>query len=274
MFYDEFARKVLAEDLGRGDLFARVGGVSRRAVGKIVAKSDGILAGEPYAEAIARYLGLEISWKKRDGEAFGPGDLIARVYGDAVALLQAERSILNTILHASSVATKAKEFADLAGGKLRVLDTRKTRPFLREFEKYAARVGGVTNHRYGLDDALMLKDTHLAILGDEFEAFMERARTAIPFTAKIEVECESFDMAKRAMEAGADIVMCDNMEIDEIRRVVELRDARYPHVLLEASGNITPQNIARYIDLGIDAISSGAIVHQATWPDISMKIEV
>ena len=268
----EFAKAVLAEDIGRGDLFERVG-KHKEAAAKIVAKSHGVLAGVPYAQAIADELGLTVSWQKSDGEEFAPKELIARVYGDAIALLQAERSLLNTILHASSIATKAREFVRLSEEKIKVLDTRKTRPLLRVFEKYAARVGGVVNHRMGLDDCLMIKDTHLATI-DNLHDFIQKARAFIPFTAKIEVECESFEMAKMAMEAGADIVMCDNMEIEEIKKVVTLRDSKFTHVLLEASGNITPQTIKSYIDLGIDAISSGAIVHQAVWPDISMKIDV
>ena len=270
---ESFAKAVLAEDLGRGDLFERVA-EPKKAAAKIVAKSDAILAGVIYADAIAKELGLEIVWQKSDGETFEKGDIIARIYGDAISLLKAERALLNTILHASSIATKAREFVEASGGKIKVLDTRKTRPLLREFEKYAARVGGVVNHRMGLDDCLMLKDTHLAVLDEDFEEFMQKARQKIPFTAKIEVECEDFAMAKRAMEAGADIVMCDNMSPDEIKQVVEYRNQNHPHVLLEASGNITRETIKIYADLGIDAISSGSIMHQATWPDISMKIEV
>ncbi|BCD61602.1 nicotinate-nucleotide pyrophosphorylase (carboxylating) [Nitratiruptor sp. YY08-26] len=272
MGIEEFAKVVLAEDIGRGDLFERVG-ESRQAAAKIVAKSEGVLAGQPYADAIATQLGLKVSWQKNDGDAFREGDIIAYVYGESIALLKAERSLLNTILHASGIAIKAREFVRLSGGKIKVLDTRKTRPGLRVFEKYAARIGGVINHRMGLDDCLMLKDTHLATIED-LGSFVQKARKAIPFTAKIEIECESFARAKEAMEAGADIIMCDNMEIEEIKKVVELRNEHFSHVLIEASGNITPANIKEYIDTGIDAISSGSIVHQAVWPDISMKIEL
>ncbi len=272
MFIEDFAKAVLAEDIGRGDLFERVA-APKKAAGKIVAKSKGVLAGVPYAEAIAGILDIEIVWEMGDGEEFEPSKTIARLYGDARDLLKGERAILNTILHASSIAAKAREFMRQSRGKIKILDTRKTRPMLREFEKYASRVGGAVNHRMGLDDCLMLKDTHLKVLEEEFEEFMVRAREKIPFTSKIEVECESFDMAKRAFEAGADIVMCDNMEIEEIKRVVELRDAEYKNILIEVSGNITKENLERYVDIGIDAVSSGAIFHQATWPDISMKIE-
>ncbi len=269
--YREFAKEVLAEDIGRGDLFERIG-ESKEAAARIIAKSAGVLAGVPYVEAICALQDLQVDWQKSDGERFEKGDLIARVFGDSVKLLQAERAILNTILHASSIATQARSFVEAAGEKLRVLDTRKTRPKLRVFEKYAARVGGVVNHRLGLDDCLMLKDTHLRTI-DDLQAFLQKARRAIPFTAKIEIECEDVAMARRAMEAGADIVMCDNMALEEIEEVVALRDASYPHVLIEASGNIALENIAEYARLGIDAVSSGSIVHHAVWPDISMKMD-
>ena len=266
----EFAKAVLAEDLGRGDLFERVA-VSKEAEAVIVAKSKGVLAGIPYATAIAKLQNLSISWHKNDGEDFEEKEIIATIKGDWIKLLQAERSLLNTLLHASSIATKAKEFVELSQGKIKVLDTRKTRPLLRVFEKYAARCGGVINHRLGLDDCLMLKDTHLALI-DDWSAFVAKARKKIPFTSKIEIECSSFEDAKRAFAAGADIVMCDNMEPQEIEKVVALRNEWYPWILLEASGNITPERIRLFIDLGIDAISSGAIVHQAIWPDLSMKV--
>ncbi len=268
----DFMKKALAEDVGRGDLFARVA-QPKKAAGKIVAKSDGVLAGVPYADALASLLGFDIVWEKGDGEEFDTGQTIARVFGDSVTLLKAERTLLNTILHASSIATKAKTFVQAAGGKIKVLDTRKTRPHLREFEKYAARVGGVVNHRFGLDDCLMIKDTHLRTLEEPLGEFIQKARAKIPFTAKIEIECENVQMAKEAMEAGADIVMCDNMELEEIKKVVEYRNERYPRVLVEASGNVSLETIAQYAEAGVDAVSSGSIVHQATWPDISMKIE-
>ena len=269
----EFMKRALAEDVGRGDLFERVA-TPKKAAGKIVAKSQGILAGVPYGDALAKLLGFDLVWEKSDGEKFGPGETIARVYGDSITLLKAERTLLNTILHASSIATKARAFVEAAGEKIKVLDTRKTRPHLREFEKYAARVGGVVNHRFGLDDCLMLKDTHLNVLDlEDLGAFITHARSKIPFTAKIEIECEDLEMAKKAMEAGADIVMCDNMEIAEIQAVVAYRNERYPNVLLEVSGNVTLQTIAQYAQIGVDAVSSGSIVHQAVWPDISMKID-
>jgi len=152
------------------------------------------------------------------------------------------------------------------------LDTRKTRPLLRNFEKYAVRCGGGLNHRMGLDDCLMLKDTHLKTI-DDLTSFMQQVREQIPFTANIEIESESFQMAKDAMEAGADIVMCDNMEVGEIKKVVAYRDENHPNTLIEASGNVTLETIGHIATSGVDAISSGSIIHQANWIDLSMRVD-
>lgn len=272
MFFDEFAKEVLAEDIGRGDLFEKIA-KPIFAQAKIVAKSSGVLAGVVYAKSILKYLDLEASWYIDDSGEFQKGDIIAKIRGDSISILKSERAILNTLLHASSIATNTKRFVDiLKDTNIKIVDTRKTRPLLREFEKYAVLCGGGQNHRMGLDDCLMLKDTHLKIV-DNLEDFLKKARKKIPFTSKIEVECEDFNMAKRAMAAGADIVMCDNMEIEEVAKVVEFKDKNYPHILIEVSGNITLENIDRFKDIKIDAISSGGLIHQATWPDISMKME-
>ena len=271
MFLEEFAKKVLAEDLGRGDLFEKIAKpIDSEA--KIVAKSEGVLAGVKYADAIAKVVNLDVTWLKNDSDRFEKGDIIAIIKGKSTDILKSERSILNTILHASSIATTTNRYVEkLKGSKIKILDTRKTRPLLREFEKYAVLCGGGHNHRLGLDDCLMLKDTHLKTVKD-LKEFLIEARKKIPFTSKIEIECEDFEMAKSAMEAGADIVMCDNMEIDEIKKVVEYKMSNFPHVLIEASGNVTLENIERFLDTKIDAISSGSLVHHAVWPDISMKM--
>jgi nicotinate-nucleotide pyrophosphorylase (carboxylating) len=160
---------------------------------------------------------------------------------------------------------------EVAAGKLLILDTRKTRPLLRVFEKYAVRCGGGKNHRLGLDDTLMLKDTHLALFRSIKEA-VERARQVVPFTTKIEVECESVEMAREALEAGVEIVMCDNMEEEKIKEVVRLRDNLSPSTLIEVSGNVTLERLPRLVELGVDAVSSGALIHQATFKDFSMKL--
>ena len=143
---------------------------------------------------------------------------------------------------------------------------------MRDFEKYASRIGGAINHRLGLDDCLMLKDTHLRTIPN-LKEFIKKARKRISWVTKIEIECETFEQVKDAMEAGADIIMCDNMSHQMIKDVVKYRDETHPHILLEASGNITIDTIRSYADTGVDAISSGSIIHQATWLDFSMRVD-
>lgn len=268
----QFIREVLAEDVGRGDLYARVS-ESTPASAKIIAKSDGVVAGEVYLNVLADIEKFTITWHKRDGESFAKGEILMEISGDSHTLLRIERTLLNMLLHASSIATLTRQYVDLVapyGTKL--LDTRKTRPLLRNFEKYATRIGGATNHRMGLDDALMLKDTHLKTI-DNLESFMAEARKKIPFTSKIEIEAEDFEMAKKAMEVGADIVMCDNMSPERLGEVVAFKRENYPSVLLEASGNISLNTIESYARTGVDAISTGSLIHQANWIDLSMKMD-
>ena len=268
----KFVQDALAEDVGRGDLYALVE-PSIDATAKIVAKSDGVLAGAQYVDVLVDQEGLHVEWLKQDSQEFVQGEIIAKISGSSHLLLRCERTILNILLHASSIATLTRKYVKLIepyGTKL--LDTRKTRPLLRNFEKYATRTGGAINHRMGLDDCLMLKDTHLKTI-ENLEEYIKTARTKIPFTCKIEVEAESFEMASLAMSAGADIVMCDNMTPQQMREVVEYKKEHYPHILLEASGNISLQTIESYAQTGIDAISSGSLIHQANWIDLSMKVE-
>ena len=268
----QFIREVLAEDVGRGDLYARVS-EAIPASAKIIAKSDGVLAGEEYLSVLAQMEQFSIVWNKHDGEPFTKGEVLMELSGDSHTLLRIERTLLNMLLHASSIATLTRRYVDIiAPYGTKLLDTRKTRPMLRNFEKYATRIGGATNHRMGLDDALMLKDTHLKTIAN-LESFMEEARKKIPFTSKIEIEAEDFEMAKHAMRCGADIVMCDNMSVEQLREVVEYKWEHHSGVLLEASGNITLETIEAYAATGVDAISTGALIHQANWIDISMKMD-
>ncbi len=267
-----FLNEVLQEDVGRGDLYALVSEPTpARAV--ILAKSDGVLAGRRYLDVLADMEHFSITWHYDDGTSFSQGAELAVIEGDSHTLLRIERTLLNMLLHASSIATLTREFvAVVAPYGTKLLDTRKTRPLLRVFEKYASRCGGAINHRMGLDDSLMLKDTHLKTIGD-LEAFMIRARRAIPFTSKIEIEAESVEDAIRFMSVGADIIMCDNMTPEQLSEVVVYRNEHAPAVLLEASGNISLETIESYAKTGVDAISSGAFIHQASWIDISMKMQ-
>lgn len=272
LMIEKFVIDALAEDVGRGDLYALVES-SVDASAKIIAKSDGVVAGVKYIEVLAKLESFEITWLKNDSEIFLKGDVIATISGDSHTLLRIERTLLNMLLHASSIATLTKKYVNIIepyGVKL--LDTRKTRPQLRIFEKYATRTGGAVNHRMGLDDSLMIKDTHLKTIKN-LKNYISKARKSIPFTAKIEVEAESFEIAKEAMEGGADIVMCDNMTPEQITKIVSYRNENFSHILLEASGNISLETIESYAKSGVDAISSGSLIHQANWIDLSMKMD-
>jgi nicotinate-nucleotide pyrophosphorylase (carboxylating) len=272
MLKEKFIEALVEEDIGRGDLFARIS-QHRQIRAYVIAKSDGILSGKEYVTVLADKYGLNCEWSFNDGDRFNKGEKLLWVFGESKTLLSLERSILDILLHASSIATLTHRYVKaIEGSGVKLLDTRKTRPLLREFEKYAVRCGGGVNHRMGLDDCLMLKDTHLQTIYD-LEGFMKEVRRTIPFTAKVEIECETFEMVQKAMAVGADIVMCDNMPLEEIRRVVAFRNAQYPHILLEASGNVTLETIEALAQTGVDAISSGSIIHQANWIDLSMKVE-
>ncbi len=269
---EEFVKQALKEDIGRGDLFVRV--TKPKAVsGYILAKSDGVFAGQEYLLAMQNLFDVEFTFNVNDSESFKKGEKLVLIKGNSKSLLSLERTILNITLHASSIATLTNQYVQkISKYGVKLLDTRKTRPLLREFEKYAVRCGGGINHRMGLDDCLMLKDTHLKTI-DNLKEFMVEVRAKIPFTAKVEIECEDLEGVKAAMEAGADIVMCDNMTPQQIKEVVAFRDENYPHILLEASGNVTLETIEEIAKTGVDAISSGSTIHQSSWIDLSMKLE-
>lgn len=268
----EVVREAILEDIGRGDLFSLVS--DRRMVeAKIIAKEEGVFSGKLYIQELAEMEHIHIEFLKYDGNPIKVGDVIAYVRGTANKVLMYERVILNIMQHCSGISTNTANFAKLVKDyPVKLLDTRKTRPGLRVMEKYAVRCGGGTNHRLGLDDCLMLKDTHLAAI-DDLHLFIKQARKRIPYTSKIEIECESVEATHEAMAAGADLIMCDNMETSEIKKVVDYRNENYPHVLIEASGNVDKTNILEFAQTGVDAISSGSLIHKAVWLDFSMRIE-
>ncbi len=269
---EEFVKQALKEDIGRGDLFVRVT-KPKEVSGYILAKSDGIFAGQEYLLAMQNLFDVDFTFNVNDGESFKKGEKLVLIKGNSKSLLSLERTILNMTLHASSIATLTNQYVQKINKYgVKLLDTRKTRPLLREFEKYAVRCGGGINHRMGLDDCLMLKDTHLKTI-DNLKEFMQEVRAKIPFTSKVEIECEDLASVKSAMDAGADIVMCDNMKPEQIKEVVAFRDAAFPHILLEASGNVTLDTIEEIAKTGVDAISSGSTIHQSSWIDLSMKLE-
>ncbi len=267
----KFVKKALEEDVGRGDLFSLVGKDSF-ASANIICKDMGIFAGRPYVKTLCKMNKLDVTFYFEDGDALQKGDLVALIEGKSKNILRCERTILNLMQHASGIASNVASYKKvLQGYTLKLLDTRKTRPHLRVFEKYAIRCGGGSNHRMGLDDCLMIKDTHLKTI-DNLKIFIAEAREKLPFTCKIEIESEDVEFAKFAMQCGADIVMCDNMSHEDIKAVVAYKNSHFSHVLLEASGNITKDNIIEYAKTGVDAISSGSLIHQAVWLDFSMKI--
>jgi nicotinate-nucleotide pyrophosphorylase (carboxylating) len=270
MIVDDKIHEALQEDIGRGDLFSLVSD-NRVITADIISKEDGVLAGMVYLEALCKKGGFEYQLFKKDGEQIKYGDLIATIKGASNNLLMYERTMLNFLMHGSGIATNTNRFVQkLQGYNTKLLDTRKTRPGLRVFEKYAVRCGGGNNHRLGLDDCLMIKDTHLGAI-DNLKKFIDSARKKIPYTSKIEIECESVEDAKYAMRCGADLIMCDNMKVEEIMQVVKYKFKNYPHILIEASGNITLETIEKYARTGVNAVSSGSLIHKAVWLDFSMR---
>ncbi|TLD82158.1 carboxylating nicotinate-nucleotide diphosphorylase [Helicobacter sp. MIT 05-5293] len=268
-----FLEQALQEDLGRGDLY-ELFATDRQTKAHIIAKDSGIFSGEQYMQILLESFSIQILSSKSDGEAFVKGDVLCVIEGSYIAILQIERVLLNILAHSSGIATLCSQYVSLLKHlpmPIKLLDTRKTRPLLRELEKYSVRNGGAFNHRFGLDDGLMLKDTHLKHISN-LQEIISKARSRLPFMSQIEVECENLEQVKEAINAGADIVMCDNMTPSEVKEVVQYRNLHAPHILLEASGNITLANIVDYAHTGVDAISVGALIHQAQWVDISMKI--
>ena len=237
---------------------------------ELLAKQDGVIAG---LEVFARVFTLldertEVTFLCKDGDAVRSGQLLGRVRGDIRVLLSGERVALNYLQRMSGIATYTHEVASLLEGTgITLLDTRKTSPNNRVFEKYAVRVGGGCNHRTGLSDGVLLKDNHIGAAGGVAKA-VAMARAYAPFVRKIEIEVENLDQTREAVEAGADIIMLDNMSDADMRAAVQLIAGR---AQTECSGNVTKENIARLKDIGVDFVSSGALTHSAPILDLSMK---
>ena len=236
----------------------------------LICKQDGIICGLQVFERVLTLLdeSTKVQFFVQDGEAVKAGLLMAKVHGDIRTLLCGERTALNYLQRMSGIATYTHEVASLlAGSKTKLLDTRKTTPNNRIFEKYAVRTGGGNNHRYNLSDGVLLKDNHIGAAGGVKEA-IAAAKEYAPFVRKIEVEVENQKMVEEAVEAGADIIMLDNMDTDALKKAIAFIDGRAE---IEVSGNVTKENIARLVDLGVDFISSGALTHSAPIMDISLK---
>lgn len=268
---DKLIRMALQEDITSEDVSTNA--VMRSAVKgtvDLIAKEDGIIAGLDVYARVFQILDekTEISFNFKDGDAVKKGDLLGTVTGDIRVLLSGERVALNYLQRMSGIATYTKQVSKLLeGSKVTLLDTRKTTPNCRVFEKYAVRIGGGCNHRYNLSDGVLLKDNHIGAAGSVAKA-VAMAKEYAPFVRKIEIEVETMEQVKEAVEAGADIIMLDNMTPEMMKQAVALIDGK---AQTECSGNVTKENIAKIRDIGVDFVSSGALTHSAPILDISMK---
>lgn len=268
---DHLIKEALREDISSEDVTTNA--VMKEAVeGEVdlICKQDGIIAGLDIFSRVFELLDDKVCVELycKDGDAVEKGQLMGKVKGDIRVLLSGERVALNYLQRMSGIATYTHEVASLLeGSKTKLLDTRKTTPNMRIFEKYAVRVGGGYNHRYNLSDGVLLKDNHIGAAGSVAKA-VQMAKEYAPFVRKIEVEVENLDMVREAVGAGADIIMLDNMSPEEMKEAIKIIDGR---AQTECSGNVTKENIANVLSVGVDYISSGALTHSAPILDISLK---
>ena len=268
---DKLIRMALEEDITSEDVSTNaVMPTNVKGTVDLIAKEDGVIAGMDVYARVFKLLdeSMEIEMFCQDGDEVKKGDLMAKVTGDIRVLLSGERVALNYLQRMSGIATYTRSVAKLLEGSgVTLLDTRKTTPNCRVFEKYAVRVGGGCNHRYNLSDGVLLKDNHIGAAGSITKA-IQMAKAYAPFVRKIEIETETLEQVVEAVEAGADIIMLDNMTPEVMKQAVALIDGR---AQTECSGNITKENIARIREIGVDFVSSGALTHSAPILDISMK---
>ena len=268
---DKYILSALEEDISSEDVTTNA--VMREALrGEVdlICKQDGVIAGLPVFERTFKLLdnNTQVVFFCKDGDTVTKGQLLAKVYGDIRVLLSGERVALNYLQRMSGIATYTRNMVKLfEGTNTKLLDTRKTTPNMRIFEKYAVCVGGGHNHRYNLSDGVLLKDNHIGAAGSVTKA-VQMAKEYAPFVRKIEVEVETLDMVKEAVAVGADIIMLDNMTVDQMREAIQIIDGRAE---TECSGNVTKENVAQLTALGVNYISSGALTHSAPILDISLK---
>ena len=268
---DQLIRMALQEDITSEDVSTNaVMPTATKGTVDLIAKEDGVIAGLDIYARVFTILdeNTEIDFHCKDGDDVKKGQLMATVTGDIRVLLSGERVALNYLQRMSGIATYTRQVAGLLeGSNVTLLDTRKTTPNCRVFEKYAVRVGGGCNHRYNLSDGVLLKDNHIGAAGSVTKA-VQMSKAYAPFVRKIEIEVETLEQVKEAVEAGADIIMLDNMTPEVMKQAVELIDGR---AQTECSGNITKENIQKICEIGVDFVSSGALTHSAPILDISMK---
>lgn len=269
--YRDIVRHAIAEDVGRGDV-TTAATVDRgaRAKGEIVAKAFCVVAGLDVAAEVFRQLDPQVAFvvNRPDGSRCSRGDVVAQVWGSAAAMLTAERTALNLLQRMSGTATLTRRFVEAAGGRIVILDTRKTTAGLRTLEKYAVRAGGGTNHRSGLHDAVLIKDNHIRLAGG-VAAAVERMRAAQP-TMPIEIEAQSLEQVDEAIAAGASMILLDNLTLDETREAVRRIEGR---AKVELSGGVTLERIPELATTGADFVSVGALTHSAPAADLSFEVE-
>jgi len=272
---DSILMEALYEDAGDGDVTTcAVIPESHRSRATLIAKEPFLLAGLPFAERIFRLVSPKSEFKayKKDGDAVKRGIIIAKINGNTRDLLMVERTALNLLQRLSGIATLTRKFVDCVKGlSVKIVDTRKTTPGLRFFEKYAVRVGGGANHRFGLFDGILIKDNHINAAGG-IKKTVRLAKKNAQHIFKVEVEVKNIREVKSALSAGAEIIMLDNMVIEDIKKSVEIIRKQNPHVTVEASGNIKMENVRAIAETGVDLISIGALTHSAVAVDISMNI--
>lgn len=267
----DLIERSLKEDIGTGDITTNSTISEEKMItGRFIAKEDGILCGMEVARAVFSFIdpAIQLENVKCDGDKIEKGEVIATVSGKARAILTGERLSLNLMQHMSGIATRTYEATQkVAGTRARIADTRKTTPGLRVLEKYAVKCGGGSNHRFNLADGVLIKDNHIISAGGITQA-VTMARNNIPHTLKIEVEVETFEQLKEALDAGADIIMLDNMSYDQMKQAVEIVGGK---ALTEASGNMGEKDLKKVAETGVDLISIGALTHSVKALDISLK---
>ena len=268
---DELILMALNEDITSEDITTNsVMPEKCMGMANLICKQDGVIAGLNVFKRVFELLDKDtkVEFFHKDGDNVKSGEILANVTGDIRTILSGERTALNYLQRMSGIATYTSSIVKLLeGSNITLLDTRKTTPNLRVFEKYAVKVGGGSNHRYNLSDGVLLKDNHIGAAGSITKA-VNMAKSYVSHVYKIEVETENLDMVKEAVEAGADIIMLDNMSIEDMKKAVELIDGR---AKTECSGNVTKENIETLKDIGVDYISSGALTHSAPILDVSLK---
>ena len=268
----EDVRRALQEDVGTGDLTAALVPAQRRARARILAREEAVICGAPWAEAALRALdpGVQLAWQVAEGQRCAPGQVVLEIEGSARALLSAERTALNFLQLLSAVATKTRTYVDVvAGTRARIVDTRKTLPGLRLAQKYAVRVGGGTNHRIGLHDAVLIKENHIAAAGG-VTAVLQAAQAVAAQAAFIEIEVETLEQLAEALAAGASMVLLDNMPLPMLREAVRINAGR---AILEISGGVTLDGLRALAETGVDRISIGTLTKDVKAIDFSMRLQ-